>query len=299
MDWRDIPSLSALRAFEAAARLENYSAAARTLNVTHAAIAQHVRALETHFGQSLIEREGRRMVPTPAGRRLATDLANGFAEIAAGVRTLTEARREGPISLTTTRSFAENWLMPRLSEFWSARPDIPITISSDDRVHDLRREGHHLAIRYGRGVWPGVETRFLSRANTVVVAHPALAARLPETYAAAAPEAVRMLADLPWVVDTSFGELFSWLTVQGLDRADISATELSSSALALAACRAGAGVNMQPYAVVQKDLDEGRLVLLLEQCDTELGYYLVQQPGPLPTRVKVFVDWLVRCAAYC
>ena len=69
MDWRDIPSLAALRAFEAAARLGSYSEAARSLNVTHAAIAQHVRSLEAHFGQALMRREGRAMAVTEAGRR--------------------------------------------------------------------------------------------------------------------------------------------------------------------------------------------------------------------------------------
>ncbi|QBY02407.1 LysR family transcriptional regulator [Rhodophyticola sp. CCM32] len=299
MDWRDIPSLSALRAFEAAARLENYSAAARTLNVTHAAIAQHVRALESHFGQSLIEREGKRMVPTSVGRRLANDLANGFAEIAAGVRTLMDAAEEGPISLTTTQTFAENWLMPRLSGFWSAHPDIPLTITPDNRVRDLRREGHHLAIRYGRGTWPGLEARFLTSANKAVVAHPSVVAQLPDSYDPAAPDAVQMLARLPWVIDTSFGEFFSWFRAQGLEEKALSTTKLMSNSLVLAACRAGAGVSMQPYAVVERDIEEGRLVLLRQQCDAELGYYILRQPGPVPARVKVFEDWLVACAAEC
>ncbi|WJY22622.1 LysR family transcriptional regulator [Fontisubflavum oceani] len=299
MDWRDIPSLSALRAFEAAARLESYSAAARSLNVTHAAIAQHVRALETHFDQSLMDREGRRMVPTHAGRRLANDLANGFAEIAAGVRTLTEARGDGPISLTTTQTFAENWLMPRLSGFWSGCPDIPLTIHPDDRLQDLRRAGHHLGIRYGRGVWPGVEARFLTSANTAVVAHPALAAQLPEDYAATAPGAAQMLTTLPWVIDEGYGEFSSWLSAQGLNQDDLTGTRLAGNTLVLAACRAGAGVSMQPHAVIERDVEEGRLVLLLEQCDAELGYYLIRSPGPVPARVKVFTDWLITCAAEC
>lgn len=297
MDWRDIPSLSALRAFEAAARLENYSAAARTLNVTHAAIAQHVRALEAHFGQQLIERQGRAMVPTPAGKRLAQDLAAGFAEIAAGVRTLTEARGDGPISLTTTQSFAENWLMPRLAGFWQARPDIPLTIAPDNQVHDLRREGHHLAIRYGRGTWPGVEARLLTPANTIVVAHPAIAALLPETYAADAPDAVEMLADLPWVVDVWYGEFFTWIETEGLARTDVRATELATNNLVLAACRAGAGVSMQPSALVARDVEDGRLVVLREQMDDLLGYYIVTQPGLVGPRVKVFIDWLLASAA--
>ena len=110
MDWRDIPSLSALRAFEAAARLGSLSEAARALNVTHAAIAAHVRALETEFGQPLLRRSGRGMVPTQAGLELSRDLGSGFAEIAAGVRALKRGREDRPVILTTTPSFAENWL---------------------------------------------------------------------------------------------------------------------------------------------------------------------------------------------
>lgn len=292
MDWRDIPSLASLRAFEAAARLGSHSAAARELNVTHAAIAQHVRSLESHFGQPLMTREGRGMEPTQAGRRLAGDLANGFAEIAAGVRGVMQQRGDGPISLTTTQSFAENWLMPRLAGFWQARPDIPLTIGADDRVHDLRREGLDIAIRYGRGKWPGLEAEFLTSANTVLVGHPALAARLPLTYAATSPEAPAMLAELPWIVDQDYAEFFTWIRAQGLDPDTLPATRLSGNTLVLAACRAGAGLSMQPYAVVERDIETGALVVLLEQTDTEIGYYLVRQPGVVRERVKVFRDWL-------
>ncbi len=292
MDWRDIPSLSALRAFEAAARLQSYSGAARELNVTHAAVAQHVRTLEAHFGQGLMERQGRAMVPTVAGRRLAHDLFNGFSEIAGGVRALAAARGDGPISLTTTPTFAENWLMPRLARFWAERPDIPLTIAPDERVRDLRRDGHHLAIRYGRGKWPGVEAEFLVSADTVVVGHPELAARLPVDYAATAPNAAEKLTALPWLVDTSYGELRSWLLDQGLDADALKATSLAGNSLVLAATRAGAGLSMQPTALVSDDIEAGRLVSLLEHCCEELGYFILQPPGPVPDRVKVFLEWL-------
>lgn len=294
MDWRDIPSLSALRAFEAAARHRNFSAAARDLNVTHAAIAQHVRALEQEFGTPLMERQGRAMVPTAAGRRLARDLGAGFAEIAAGVRGLRQMRGDGPVSLTTTVSFAENWLMPRIARFWSERPDIPVTISADNKMHDLRREGHDLAIRYGKGDWPGLEARLLTRADTVVVAHPSVAARLPETYAATADDAPAMLAGLPWVIDRGYGEAASWMAAKGLDPARISCTALEGNNLVLAAVRAGVGVSIHPHAVVERDLESGALVSLLEDPDSgNLGYYIVTPRGGVPARVKTFLGWLL------
>jgi len=293
MDWRDIPSLAALRAFEAAARHQSFSAAARDLNVTHAAIAQHVRALEQEFGTPLMDRQGRAMVPTAAGRRLARDLGAGFAEIAAGVRGLRQMRGDGPVSLTTTVSFAENWLMPRIARFWSERPDIPVTISADNKVHDLRREGHDLAVRYGTGDWPGLEARLLTRADTVVVAHPSVAARLPECYAASAMDAHEMLAQLPWVIDASYGECESWMAAKGMDPAGLSCTALDGNNLVLAAVRAGAGVSIHPHALVERDLETGALVSLLEDPDSgNLGYYIVTPKGAVSSRVRAFLTWL-------
>ena len=293
MNWRDIPSLSALRAFEAAARNESFSAAARELNVTHAAIAQHVRALEAEFGQPLMERQGRAMVPTAPGLRLARDLETGFGEIAAGVRALRQSRGDRPISLTTTVTFAENWLMPRIARFWQARPDIPITIAADNRLHDLRREGHDLAIRYGHGDWPKLEVELLTRADTMAVAHPALAAKLPDNYDPTAPDAPQILSEFPWLTDRSFSEVDSWLQAHGLDPAALNRTALEGNNLVLAATRAGAGLSMHPRAVVERDLQNGTLVSVLEEPDSgALGYYVVTPKGGVTSRVKAFLDWL-------
>lgn len=295
MDWRDIPSLSALRAFEAAARHGSYSEASRELNVTHAAVAQHVRALETHFGQTLLRRSGRGMVPTEAGARLAADLSAGFGEIAAGVRALMQGRADRPVSLTTTPSFAETWLMPRLAKFWAAHPEVPLSISTEARVADLRRDGFDLAIRYGRGDWPGCEVEPLTDANIVAVAAPSLAAMLPDP--APPPEAegaLLRLSHLRWLFDPQDAEFFVWLRAGGLDPEALDSSRFDSNPVVLAACRAGAGVSVQPRAVVEGDLAEGRLVVLAEQSDSPLAYHLLTLPGPLPGRVATFVKWLRR-----
>jgi LysR family glycine cleavage system transcriptional activator len=295
MDWRDIPSLSALRAFEAAARLGSYSEASRELNVTHAAVAQHVRALESHFGQTLLQRSGRGMAPTEAGQRLAVDLSAGFGEIAAGVRALMQGRADRPVALTTTPSFAETWLMPRLAGFWAAHPEVPLSVSTDSRVADLRRDGFDLAIRYGRGDWPGCEAEPLTEANIVAVASPALAATLPAPAPAPdAPDALSRLAGLRWLFDPQDAEFFAWLRAGGLDPDALDSSRFDNNPVVLAACRAGAGVSVQPRAVVKPDLAEGRLTVLAEQADSPLAYHLLRLPGPLPPRVATFVTWLRR-----
>lgn len=117
MDWRPIPSLSALRAFEAMARLGGLSAAARELNVTHAAIAQHIRYLEDFLTVKLAYRDGRGMRLTPSGSALSKALQDGFKTIAGGIRSVKVDHEARPLQITLTPGFAENWLMPRLGSF--------------------------------------------------------------------------------------------------------------------------------------------------------------------------------------
>ncbi len=293
MDWRDIPSLSALRAFEAAARCGSYSGAARELNVTHAAVAQHVRSLEAQLGQPLMERQGRGVTTVGGGRQLARDLAAGFAEIAAGIRAVRQTREGGPLSITTTQSFAENWLMPRIAQFWSAHPEVAITVSVDSQVIDLRRSEHHLGIRYGRGDWPGFEVEFLTNAQSLVVGTPELVARLPKDLDLDSEAGREAVAALPWVMDIEYAEFFPWLEARGLHPDRLNRTDFSSPPLVLAACRAGAGLSAQSLAIVEKDIAEGRLVTVpFTYDDDDLGYYMVHAPGVMPEALKLFIRWL-------
>lgn len=292
MDWRDIPSLSALRAFEAAARLGSLSEAARALNVTHAAIAAHVRALEAEFGQPLLRRSGRGMMPTQAGVELSRDLGNGFAEIAAGVRSLKRGREDRPVTLTTTPSFAENWLMPCLPAFWSAHPDVPLSVRTDQNVVDLRREGVDLAIRHGKGPWPGLQSKVLTQAKMVVVGKPGRFGPISDDLASDAAWA--RLQDLPWLLNEANDEYNQRLCLFGVDTATVTSTELESNILLLPACRAGAGISAQPHALVESDIAEGRLEVLAEDLTSNFAYHLVHLPGPLSRRAQTFVTWLVR-----
>ncbi len=291
MDWRDIPSLSALRAFEAAARLGSLSEAARTLNVTHAAVAAHVRALEAEFGQPLLTRAGRGMTPTAAGAELARDLGTGFAEIAAGVRAARQGREDRPVILTTTPSFAQSWLMPRLAAFWSDHPDVPLTVQTDHNMIDLRREGVDLAIRHGQGPWPGLEGTVLTRASMVIVAQPG---RFDVPFECCTPEAWEHVKTLPWLHDMSHSEFNKRLVRLGIDPEALQMTKLQSNALILPACRAGAGVSAQPQALVEQDIAEGRLEVLAEETMSDMAYHLLHLPGPLSRRAQTFVTWLKR-----
>jgi LysR family glycine cleavage system transcriptional activator len=284
-DWRKFPSLSSLRAFEAAARLGGFSAAARALNVTHAAVAQQVRALEAETGAALIQRAGRGMALTPEGAQLAEALTEGFAGIQAAVRQLRRRRDGDPVTVTMTPTFAVQWMMPRLWQFWEAWPDIGVSLRPDQRVLDLRREGIDLAIRFGNGDWPGMKCSFLTSARYVVVAEPSLLGDTPN------PTKAEMQA-LPWVFEENWPEGLSWLKGQGIDPARIEITTMPGEEMALTAARQGYGLVVASAALVEEDVAEGRLRILIDPREDRPAYFVVTPPGPVRPAAQTFIDWL-------
>ncbi|MFG5384662.1 LysR family transcriptional regulator [Yoonia sp. R2-816] len=286
MDWRDIPSLAALRAFEAAARAGTFSEAARELNVTHAAVAQHVRAIEAQLGTSLLVRAGRGLALTDAGHRLAASLSDGFGMITSGVRAIAADVADRPVAITVTPSFAENWLMPRLAGFWATYPGLGLSINPDMDVADLRRDGFDMAIRYGMGDWPGLEAELLIEADYTVVAAPSLLQGRPA-------QTLADVQNLPWLFEVVHREARRWVTASGLDMACCQANEVATLSMLLSAVRAGGGVSVVSSALVADDIASGKLIAVMSERRDGLGYYIVHPPGTLSARAKTFKRWLL------
>jgi len=145
---RKIPPLNSVRAFEAVARHQSFSAAADELSVTVAAVSHQIRQLEAGLGHKLLER-GRQVSLTPIGRTLYPSLRDGFDQIASAFALLGAARQEQSLQVSSTRAFAERWLMPRLARFHAAYPAIMVNIHASEKIVDLRAQAIDLAIRYG------------------------------------------------------------------------------------------------------------------------------------------------------
>lgn len=285
IDWRAFPSLTSLRAFEATARLQSFSQAARDLNVTHAAISQQVRALEEHLGRELIFRAGRGLTLTVEGVKLAQAVAEGFRVIELAVADLRTVEPGSPLRVTMTPAFAAQWLMPRLREFWAAHPDVPLMLHPEKRVVDLRREGLEVGIRFGNGDWPGVESEYLTSANYIIVAAPSLLAGRKTL-------SLDEIAAMPWVVEPDWPEAFAWLKSFGLRPEALDITYIPTEELALSAARQGYGLHIEAAALVQHDLDVGDLVEVGKVDDQSLAYYVVTRPGPKRAELKTFIKWL-------
>lgn len=286
MDWRDVPSLAALRGFEAAVRHGSFSAAARELNVTHAAIAQHVRSLEAHFGQSLLVRAGRQMVPSEAGARLATDLEAGFQQIISGVRKVAEDTAARPIQVSCTPNFAENWLMPRLMSFWAKHPDITLSITPSNDLAELGRGECDVALRYGKGPWPGTESDLLVKADYAVIVH-------RDLLGDQRPTCLSEMTDVPWVFCSNLPVYRTWAVQSGLDPKKITEHELATMSMVSSAVRSGAGASVMIRAVMEDDIAAGNLVVVEQAVRPGLGYHVVTAAGVLPDKVRTFRKWVL------
>lgn len=286
IDWLHFPPLPALRAFEATVRLGGFSQAGRSLNVTHAAVAQQVRALEAHLGVALVHRDGRKLAVTAEGGQLAAALNEGFHAIQATVSALKAGGEDRPVTVTVTPTFATNWLMPRLGRFWARHHDIPISLRPDNKVLDLKRERIDLGIRFGMGSWPGVDAEYLTSARYLVVG-------APQLLGDGRFEAPDMLKHLPWVLEGNWSEQFNWLKCcLGLDREALDYTEFATDELALAAARQGYGLHISSAALVEQDLKSGRLRVVFDSVDDNPGYYIVAPPGPMRKPARLFARWL-------
>jgi len=170
-----LPPLDALRAFEAAARLGSFSAAANDLHLTHGAISRQVAKLEHWLGERLFERQARGVALTPQGQRLHQRTSEAFALIADSSDRWVERRGAAIVRLTSIPSVSSLWLMPRLRAFEGSNPSLRIEFVVEHRSIDLDAEGVDLAIRCGRGSLPGRISVRLFEEHCFPIASPALA----------------------------------------------------------------------------------------------------------------------------
>jgi LysR family transcriptional regulator, glycine cleavage system transcriptional activator len=277
IDWRALPALTALRAFAATAELRSFSQAARVLNVTPAAVAQQVRGLEDQLGRALVHRDGRGVSLTTDGEQLAAALGEGFAAMVRGVEALRAGEVDRPVRVSLTASFAAQWLMPRLKDFWEHHPDIGLSLHPDARVVDLHRERMDLAIRYGNGDWPGVEMTYLASARLVIAAAPSLLGGRQQL----TPDEMRKM---DWILQRNWPEQDAYLRQLGLEPEILDRTDMSSEDLVIAAARQGLGLAVESLALIESDVNGGRLHVVHESREKLPAYFIVTLPGPQACR---------------
>ncbi|MEL7215644.1 MAG: LysR family transcriptional regulator [Pseudomonadota bacterium] len=289
MDYHQLPPLAALRAFEATARLGSFSAAARALGVTPAAVTQSVRALESHLGQALAVREGRGIALTAEGAQLADGLGDGFGAILSAVEAARADARARPVQLTMTPVFSTNWFMPRYARLRAAHPDIDLNLFPTGSVVNLAAGEAELAIRFGSGAWDGLTSTPLVTAAYIAVAAPGLIPSEGPT--------LEVLQGLHWLQEPDSDDIAQWMRLQGLPQPKSSRVTLMPGNMALEAARAGQGAVVTTRLFVDGDIAAGRLIPLSDDLRIGDGYHIVHRPGPLRPPVKALRSWFLQTAA--
>ncbi|WP_193368351.1 LysR family transcriptional regulator [Pelagibius marinus] len=285
MDWLKLPPLNGLRAFSVLAETGSYTLAAERLNVTHAAVSQQVKALESRLGTALVVRTGRRIQLTDEGAALARDLENGFGTIARGIERLSEVAAERPVQVTMSPAFAVEWLMPRIMEFQYENPGITLMLNPTPELMELKPGGIDVAIRYRDRRRPQPDVRSVLVSDMIVVGTPSLVGSRDLRDPAA-------LAELPWLQELGTNEVGEWFTYHGIVPERPLTVNHMPGNLIMDAVRRGDGITYTARAFFKEDLEAGKVVELFSEPAFGI-YYVETPPGPIRPTVGLFLDWLM------
>lgn len=292
MKRRRLPPLNAVRAFEAAARHLSFTQAAQELHVTHSAISQQVKQLESWLNMLLFVRQNSTLALTDKGRSYLLELRQALDTIDMATQDLQSGRHDTTLTLSVLPNFAMHWLMPRLPAFQSRYPDIRLCLlSSTLPLHELH-ESCDLAIRpYDHA--PEFQFDHLCSADMLPVMSPTFARRhhiLTPDDLQAAPKLHITHSPQDWP---------RWLGSHGLqDRHPQAGILFDSHAVALEAAKAGLGALMGQTPFIQEMLRQKWLVAPFDHSvQTERTWYLVSPKGRLPHKAECFRRWVLEQAA--
>ena len=288
---RKMPNYVLLRAFEAAARLESFTLAARELHLTQSAISHQIRELEEYFGKSLFIRKNRKVEPTAEGRRLLESLSRVFDVIEAACNEVTLAPSSQVLALHCSPSFAAKWLSPRLPEFIKANPDITIRMTSGAEPIDLlRNQEIDIAISYQfTHAGPGITSISLGEEKIAPMCSPQLIdPKVP----------VKELMSKLTLIESSLNHHTweQWFEVNQLTNPSTRKMSFDRAALSISAAVDGIGAVLESVRFAERELSRGELVeigqeIFLPTRDRThfLSYRSNTKNSP---KIKLFNEWI-------
>ncbi len=289
----NLPPLSAVRVFEAAARLENFTAAAQELGMTQAAVSYQVKLLEERLGISLFQRNGRKIALTDKGRDIAPVVIRAFDQMRQGFAALTQDHAS-VLTISCTHSFAHLWMATRIGAFQMRHPGLAVRIHATDSLVDFAGDGIDVAVRGGRGDWPGLEARLLTHNRLAPLCSPGwLAEHGPIADARALHAMPRLSPDDIW-----WHEWFAGMGVEPDGGALPPGIALDSQMMEGRAAMAGQGVAIVNMFLWKAEIEAGLLVEAVPSYVRERASYWVVYPGHARNtpKVKAFRDWI--CAEF-
>jgi len=293
-----LPSLNALRAFEAVARHLSLTKAAQELHVTPAAVSHQIKALEADLGVSLLRRLKGTFVLTETAQAVLPLLSGGFDQIAEAARRMRLDETQRFLTISVSPTFAVTWLVRRLGSFSAAFPEIDVRLQTTNAITDFSSDGVDIAIRFGAGDYPGEQAIRLFDEEIFPVCSPLLLDRGPPLDRPA-DLAGHSLLHVEWTWSMTRGEPLDWqmwLRAAGAGEVDAQrGPRFSNAGLALQAAIEGLGPALGSEALVGDELAAGRLVRPFDVAlPVNFAYYLVY-PEEAAERPKVasFRQWIL------
>jgi LysR family glycine cleavage system transcriptional activator len=289
---RKLPSLNALRAFEAAGRHLSFTHAAHELFITQGAVSRHVRSLERELGVALFVRKTRAVALTEPGAAYLARVRDAFDLVDEATRALVSRGARRTLKVSLLASFAAHWLAPRLGQFSQRHPEIELVLHPTIRLVDLASEDIDVAIRYGDGGWPGVDCVPVMTEELFPVCSPRFLARHP----IARPGDV---CGVPILHSSSTLDWKVWSEAVGVELAAASRqVKLHDYNIVLEAAVAGHGVAMGRHRLIGERLRTGSLTRpLAGAVPHRLGYHvLTERARRRDPAIAAFRAWLVEAA---
>jgi LysR family glycine cleavage system transcriptional activator len=291
---RRLPSLNALKAFEATARHENITKAAAELFVTQGAVSQQVKSLEAELGVRLFQRGRQRLGLTEAGRLYLEVVRDAFDRLGTGTERLLQRQSAGTLTVTTSPNFAAKWLVHRLGRFSESHPGIDLRVSASIQHVDFAREDIDLAIRHGDGSWPGLHVTRLCSEELFPVCSPRLDA---QGGALSSPADIRRHTLLHV---NGRADWAKWLAQAGFEGVEARrGIDFNQASMAIDAAVDGQGIALARTALVAGDLISRRLVRPFPQMiEAPFAFWIVcpKAVADLP-KIATFRGWLLAEAA--
>ena len=287
-----LPPFAALRAFHAAAVEGRFRDAAQRLGVTESAISHQVRRLEDVLHTVLFERSGSGVRLTAAGRRYLEQIDPAIRQIQAATEALLRPSGRNVVRLTLPPSLAATWLIPKLGAFERDHPGLELQLVPTTRVLDLRRDQVELAVRHGKGAWPGIEATFLLEETALAVCAPG--------YPQAGEDAPALLRRARLIVNARFpDEWEEWARARGLAPPELAgAIALEGIEQALQVAESGHGLAIGRRPMVDERLAKGALIAPFGAGDpTGAAYYLCRTADPPSAAARQVEHWLRGLAA--
>jgi DNA-binding transcriptional LysR family regulator len=287
---QDLPPLNALRAFEAAARLNSISQAAYELHVTHGAVSRQVRALEEHLGVALFSKEGRGLKLTDAGARLREVSTDLFSRLRSTCAELQQGQADAPLVLACPGSLLARWFIPRLDRLNRELPELRLQLSASEGDLDPRRAGVDATLWFAEPPWPADMQVFELAAERI---GPVLNPRYAHFAALHLAPAAALLSE-PLLHTSSRPQAWpSWASSNALDASALKLGQgFEHLYYLLEAAAAGLGVAIAPQQLVADDLSAGRLVAPWGFVETSARLALWRPLRNRDPRVEHLARWL-------